>query len=87
MKVETNSPKVEKQRRMLTALLLADHPVPCAKEMTTGDDELDALGRRYGLISDFRLVIDDLQSTDGAHALLNHQSQITNLKSWPQACL
>jgi formate dehydrogenase major subunit len=52
MKVETNSPKVEKQRKMLTALLLSDHPVPCAKEQTTGDDELDALGRRYGLLSD-----------------------------------
>ena len=36
MKVETNSPKVEKQRKMLTALLLADHPSPCAKEQTTG---------------------------------------------------
>ena len=35
MKVETHSPKVEKQRKMLTALLLSDHPVPCAKEQTT----------------------------------------------------
>jgi formate dehydrogenase major subunit len=51
MKVETNSPKVEKQRRMLTALLLSDHPLPCAKERTTGDDELDALGRGYGLLN------------------------------------
>ena len=49
MKVETNSPKVEKHRKMLTALLLADHPTPCAKERTTGDDALDALGRRYEL--------------------------------------
>ena len=49
MKVETASPKVEKHRKMLTALLLADHPVPCAKERTTGDDLLDALSRRYGL--------------------------------------
>ena len=48
MTVETNSPKVEKQRKMLTALLLADHPVPCAKEKTTGDDELDALGGGTG---------------------------------------
>ncbi len=50
MKVETHSPRVEKQRKMLTALLLADHPVPCAKEATTGDDALDALARRYGLL-------------------------------------
>src|SRR3954466_24829 len=41
MKVETASPKVEKHRRMLTALLLADHPTPCAKERTTGGDLLD----------------------------------------------
>src|SRR5438128_451300 len=31
MKVETASPKVKKHRKMLTALLLADHPAPCAK--------------------------------------------------------
>src|SRR5687768_3375145 len=49
MKVETASPKVERHRRMLTALLLADHPTPCAKERTTGDDLLDALARRYGV--------------------------------------
>jgi formate dehydrogenase major subunit len=47
MTVTTNSPKVEKQRRTLTALLLTDHPSPCAKERTTGDCELEALGRRY----------------------------------------
>ena len=46
----TNSPKVEKQRKMLTALLLSDHPVPYAKEKTTGDDLLDALGRKYELL-------------------------------------
>src|SRR5262245_45765669 len=50
MKVETASPKVERHRKMLTALLLSDHPVPCARERTTGDDMLDSLGRRYGLI-------------------------------------
>src|SRR4051794_36309324 len=49
MTVETASPKVENYRKMLTALLLADHPTPCAKERTTGDDVLDALTRRYGL--------------------------------------
>jgi len=51
MKVETSSPKVEKQRRMLTALLLADHPTPCDKERTTRDCELEALGRKYELIN------------------------------------
>src|ERR1700741_3326021 len=38
MKVQTATEKVEKQRKMLTALLLADHPIPCAKEQTTKDD-------------------------------------------------
>src|SRR3954469_4234312 len=46
MTVQTNSPRVEKQRKALTALLLSDHPVPCEKERTTGDDALDELGRR-----------------------------------------
>jgi formate dehydrogenase major subunit len=50
MRVETQSPRVEKQRRMLTALLLAEHPTPCRRERATGDCELEALGRRYGLI-------------------------------------
>jgi formate dehydrogenase major subunit len=50
MKVQTIGERVEKQRRMLTALLLADHAVPCERERTTGNCELEALGRRYGLI-------------------------------------
>jgi formate dehydrogenase major subunit len=50
MKVQTGGERVEKQRRMLTELLLADHPVPCERERTTGSCELEALGRRYGLI-------------------------------------
>jgi formate dehydrogenase major subunit len=49
MAVETRSPKVEKQRRTLAALLLADHPSPCAKERTTHDCELEALGRKYDI--------------------------------------
>ena len=50
MTVETATPKVERQRKMLLALLLSEHPIPCAKERTTQDDELDALGRKYGLL-------------------------------------
>jgi formate dehydrogenase major subunit len=49
MTVRTNPELVEKQRRMLTRLLLADHPIPCEKERTTGDCELEALARRYGI--------------------------------------
>src|SRR5262249_13012207 len=49
MKVVTHSERVEKQRRVLTELLLAEHPTPCEKERTTGDCELEALARRYDL--------------------------------------
>ncbi len=50
MTVQTGGARVEKQRRMLTALLLADHPSPCERERTTGNCELEALGRKYGLL-------------------------------------
>jgi formate dehydrogenase major subunit len=52
MRVRTGGDLVERQRRTLTALLLADHPTPCAREQTTGDCELEALGRRYGLVGE-----------------------------------
>jgi len=48
MKVDTRSPRVEKQRKVLVELLLADHPSPCDKEQTTRDCLLEAHGRRYG---------------------------------------
>src|SRR5262245_12973170 len=50
MQVVTHSERVEKQRRTLTELLLAEHPTPCEKERTTGDCELEALGRKYGVL-------------------------------------
>ena len=50
MTVETDSPKVAKQRRVLTELLLSEHPTPCERETTTGDCELEELGRRFGLV-------------------------------------
>jgi formate dehydrogenase major subunit len=74
MNVQTGGTRVEKQRRVLTALLLADHPTPCERERTTGDCELEALGRRYGLISDCRSQIADFPA-------LNLKSEICNLKS------
>src|SRR6266446_2186675 len=39
MSVRTGGEHVERQRRTLTALLLADHPTPCARERTTADCE------------------------------------------------
>jgi formate dehydrogenase major subunit len=52
MQVQTKSETIERHRRTLTALLLAAHPVPCAREKTTGDCELESLARRHGLIAD-----------------------------------
>lgn len=52
MKVDASSPKVEQHRKVLTELLLSEHPVPCARELSSGDCELEALGRQYGLLPD-----------------------------------
>jgi formate dehydrogenase major subunit len=52
MSVDASSEKVEKHRRMLTELLLSEHPVPCDRELSSGDCELEALGRQYGLLPD-----------------------------------
>ena len=48
MSVEANSERVEQHRKMLTELLLSEHPTPCEREKTSGDCELEELGRRYG---------------------------------------
>lgn len=50
MEVQTQSEKIERSRKMLTELLLADHPIPCAKHQKNGDCELELLGERYGLL-------------------------------------
>ena len=47
MSVETSSEKVETHRRVLTELLLSEHESPCAREASSGDCELEGLGRRY----------------------------------------
>jgi formate dehydrogenase major subunit len=52
MSVDAASQNVEKHRRVLTELLLSEHPVPCARELSSGDCELEALGRQYGLLLD-----------------------------------
>ncbi|MFQ5670872.1 MAG: formate dehydrogenase subunit alpha [Acidobacteriota bacterium] len=46
MQVETGSEKVLRQRAMLTRLLMSDHPVPCTRQRTTGDCQLEALADR-----------------------------------------
>jgi formate dehydrogenase major subunit len=49
MEVWTGSERVEGARRVLTALLLSEHPTPCRRQQTTGDCALEDLGQRYGL--------------------------------------
>jgi predicted molibdopterin-dependent oxidoreductase YjgC len=51
MNVRTVGDDIDRQRSMLVALLLAEHPAPCAKEKTTGDCELEAYARKYGLMT------------------------------------
>ncbi len=52
MTVTTDSEKIEQHRRMLTRLLLSEHVSPCAREVTTGDCELEELGRKYGVLEE-----------------------------------
>jgi formate dehydrogenase major subunit len=65
MHIQTSSERIEDTRRTLTALLLADHPTPCARERTTGDCELEALGRRYGLLDKETPWVNPGRSTTG----------------------
>jgi formate dehydrogenase major subunit len=48
--VQTYTDKLERARTMLVELLLADHPIPCAKHKKNGNCELELLGERYGLL-------------------------------------
>jgi formate dehydrogenase major subunit len=84
MKVVTSGPRIDSARRTLVRLLLADHPVPCQKERTTGDCELEALARRYdcGLrIADCGLEGESKKSPTAPllqSAIRNPQSTIDN---------
>ena len=49
MEVRTSTPDLERRRKVLAELLLADHPSPCEKERESGNCELEALGRRQGV--------------------------------------
>ncbi len=49
MEVTTHSDRIERSRKMLVELLLADHPTPCAKHKKNGNCELELLGEKYGL--------------------------------------
>jgi predicted molibdopterin-dependent oxidoreductase YjgC len=49
MTVQAHSPDLDKHRKMLTSLLLSDYPERSAREDSTGDDQLLALARTYGI--------------------------------------
>lgn len=49
MVVATATAGVQQARRTLLELLLADHPVPCARQLATGDCELEELAGAAGV--------------------------------------
>jgi formate dehydrogenase major subunit len=49
MQVRTMSERVERSRRVLVELLMADHPTPCTRQRQLGTCELEGLASRYGL--------------------------------------
>ena len=49
MEVQTHTDKIERARKMLVELLLADHPTPCIKHQKNGNCELELLAEKYGL--------------------------------------
>jgi CRP-like cAMP-binding protein/Fe-S-cluster-containing dehydrogenase component/ferredoxin len=49
MKVTTSSEDLKSVRRTLLELLMTDHPVPCARQKSTGDCELEYLASKTGL--------------------------------------
>ena len=67
MEVKTATTDVERQRAMLTRLLLADQPPPDEdpKETTTADNELLVLVRRYGLEREDALALTAPASSRG----------------------
>lgn len=52
MTVRTTGSDLDRHRKTLTALLLREHPSPCRREETTADCQLEALGRRHGLLAE-----------------------------------
>src|SRR5713101_2326149 len=49
MKVVTNSEKVQNARRTLLELMMADHPSPCARQINSGDCELESDAKAAGI--------------------------------------
>ena len=49
MVVTTNSTRVQRTRRTLVEMLMADHPSPCARQRQSNDCELETLARMEGI--------------------------------------
>ena len=49
MVVHTNSERVQRARRTLVEMLMADHPSPCARQRQSDDCELETLARLEGI--------------------------------------
>src|SRR5580698_3449839 len=49
MVVSTSSEKVQRARRTLIEMLMADHPSPCARQQHSGDCELETLARQENI--------------------------------------
>jgi CRP-like cAMP-binding protein/Fe-S-cluster-containing dehydrogenase component len=49
MVVHTNSDRVQRTRRTLVEMLMADHPSPCARQRNSNDCELETLARLEGI--------------------------------------
>jgi CRP-like cAMP-binding protein/Fe-S-cluster-containing dehydrogenase component/ferredoxin len=49
MVVHTNSERVQRARRTLVEMLMADHPSPCARQRQSNDCELETLARLEGI--------------------------------------
>ena len=49
LKVVTNSEKVQAARKTLLELMMSDHPSPCARQINSGDCELETLAAAAGV--------------------------------------
>ncbi len=78
MTVDTVSPRVEKQRAVLTEMLMADQPEVDPKQTTTGDNELLELAERYAVTRDNRLPHGNGRPADMSNPVIavDHQACI-----------
>jgi formate dehydrogenase major subunit len=78
MEITTGGEKVERQRTVLTELLMADQPAEDPKETTTGDNMLLELARRYDVDHGERLPQGDGRGEDDSSPVIsvNHDACI-----------